>query len=340
MKKTLVVLIAVLLVIGMAACSTPGTTAESSAPASQTTEQAAQTSAETPSDSSETSYKIGALWCTMAAPSVKVGDEGASTKAAELGIEYVGLDAEFDVQKQADQAMNLLSQGVDGIIVNPIDQTSFIPTAKTIYEAGIPLVCFAQRFADPGMDYCICYVGGDEIKVGEACGESMVEALGADGGTVAIVEGAPGSTPQICRTEGFENIINATDNITIVDKQGCNWDRAEALAITEDFLTKYPDLNGIFCHDDNMGIGVYQAVKDAGKLDQIKLVFFNGTKEVIDLVKTGEVYSTITQPVRWGGGKCVEALADYLNGNSVDEWYPDENTPVTIENAATAIPEW
>ena len=337
MKKILVVIVTVLLLVGMVACS-------QESPADNTDTASADTSSDASDVSDDTTDNdeplvIRALWCTMAAPSVKAGDEGAAAMAKELGVDYLGLDAEFDVQKQVDQAMNLISQGVDGIILNPIDQTSYGAVVKAIEDAGIPLVVFAQRLEESAMESVISYVGGDEVAVGEACGRSMEEALGGSG-NVVIVEGAPGSAPQIGRTQGFENIINANPNITILEKQGCPWDREEALAITEDFLTKYDNIDGIFCHDDHMGLGVYEAVKAAGKLDEIKLVFFNGTKEVIDLVKAGEVYSTITQPIRWGGGKSVEALVDYINGREVEAWYPDYNEPITIENADSVQPEW
>ena len=94
------------------------------------------------------------------------------------------------------------------------------------------------------------------------CAQSMVDYFKGDPCNLVIIEGAAGSFPGIHRTDGFYEAIKGHDNFNVLAAQYCEWDRPTAQATMEDFITRYGDeLNAVYAHDDNMAIGVIQALR-------------------------------------------------------------------------------
>jgi ribose transport system substrate-binding protein len=284
--------------------------------------------------------RVGVLWCTLAAPAVQDGAQAAKKRADELGIELISLDAQLDAQKQSDQALNLIAQKVDAIILNPVDAKSLVPAAKKIAEAKIPLIVEGMRLDESGQQYMTSFVGGDELAVGRFAGNAMVQALGPKGGKVVIVEGALGSDPQIYRTKGFEEEIGKVKSIAIIDKQSSSWDRAKAMAVMEDFLIKYSDIAGVWVHDDNMAMGVVEAIKAAGKTGKIKVISYNGNRDGVAAVKNGEIYATAVQPIEWEGRTDIDAAVAAVKGEMVKKWYKDSLELITKDNVGQFNPQW
>ena len=132
MKKLIALLLALVMIIGLVACGAK--------------EEAAPEAA--PEAAADDEIFIGWIACDFSAPSVARSREGAEDKAAELGIKIVTLDSAGDVQKEADNALNLLSQGVDGIIIEPNDMAAFVPITQQIKDEGVPLIVFCQEFEE------------------------------------------------------------------------------------------------------------------------------------------------------------------------------------------------
>lgn len=332
MKKLLATIISFGIVLGLTGCGSLATSETTAAAAKSDSTTVATASQETKT------LKVGVLYCLLSAPAVKVFAQGIEDKAKELGVELVELDGEWNAQKQTDQLESLIAQDVDAIILNPVDSKSIIPAVKKAFDAGIPVVMGAMNIDPEGKDYVVSYVGADEIDVGRAAGELMKQALGDEGGKVVIVEGQAGTAPQMDRTKGFEEAI-AGSNIEIVGKLPGEFDKAKAMAVTEDALTKYKDLKGIFAQDDTMCVGVVQAMKAMGKTgDDIKVVSFNGSKAGADMVKSGDIVGTAVQPLVKEGSISLQVAVDAANGKAVDAWYKDVIEPITKENVDSYDP--
>lgn len=277
---------------------------------------------------------IGVSYCLMSAPAVKVFAQGVEAEAKELGIEVIELDGEWDAAKQADQVNTFISQKVDGIVLNPCDGTSLVSAAKAGSDAGIPVVTGAMNIDESGYDYIKTFVGPDDADVGRAAAKSMMEALGEAGGKVAIIEGTAGSSAQVNRTAGFEEVV-AGSNIEVVAKNSADYDEATAMSIAEDLLTKYPDLKGVFCHDDTMASGCVQAMKELGyNGDDVKVVGYGGSAKGASLVEEGYMVATAVQPLVNEGRGCIKALVKAINGEDLSIWYKDEITPLDASNVA------
>lgn len=358
MKKFIAILMASVMVLSLAACgggaaaTAPAAEAapaaevakEEAAPAGSTVEVNAadgQVVNPNPTTKDDKDLFIGWISCDYSAPSVARSREGAEAKAKELGIKFVNLDSEGDVQKEADNALNLMSQGVDGIIIEPNDMAAFLPTAQKLKEAGIPVIVFCQDFEDENKDLRVCYVGCDDYQCGVVAGEDAIKCLGDEGGKVVCVEGAVGSTPQVQRHNGFHDVVDKVDNIEVLDEQCSPWDRQKAVEIMEDYITRFgDDIDLVFAHDDNLAIGAVEALKAAGLNGKIPVIGYNGMSQAFDLIKSGDMFATLIQPLYKDGTIAVQAMYDYLKGNPIAPAYYDDMVDVYKENVDQLQPEW
>lgn len=334
MKKILALVLSVLMLLSLVACASEPAATE---PAKPGASEPAATQPAAPADD----IVIGWIACDFSAPSVARSREGAEAKAAELGIKVITLDSAGDVQKEADNALNLMSQGVDGIIIEPNDMAAFVPIAQQLKQAGIPLIVFCQEFEEQYQDLRICYVGCKDYDCGVFAGQEAIRCLGEEGGNVVIVNGMIGSTPQVQRGKGFRDALEGHDNIVILEEQCSPWDRAKAVEIMEDFITRYgEDIDLVYAMDDNLAIGAVEALRSAGLNGKIPVIGYNGMSDAFDLIKSGEMYSTLIQPLYWGGGVAVQAMYDHLTGKEIEPAYYDTMVNVTAENVDELEPEW
>jgi len=282
---------------------------------------------------------IGVSYCQLSAPAVKVFAQGIREKADELGIDLVEVDASWDAQKQTDQMNTFIAQKVDAIVLNPVDSSSIVPVVKKAYEAGIPVVMGAMNIDESGQDYVVSYVGADEEDVGRAAGLLLKKHFGSGKYSVAIVEGVAGSDPQIKRTRGFEDAIKGS-GLKVVAKVPGDFDKAKAMTVTEDLLMRFPDLDGIWVHDDTMCVGVVQAMKSMGYTGKdIAVVSYNGSKLGAEMVKSGDIIGTAVQPLVVEGSTSIQVAYDAAKGKQVDKWYKDVIEPITIDNVDSYNPE-
>ena len=108
---------------------------------------------------------------------------------------------------------------------------------------------------------------------------------------------------------------------------------AQAMSATDDLITTYPDLSIIYAQDDTMALGAIEAIKAAGKMDQIKVFGLgymgDASKEAL---LAGELFGTCTQSPSWEGVTALDVAMDVIDGKEVEEWYMTECLPVTKDN--------
>ena len=92
--------------------------------------------------------------------------------------------------------------------------------------------------------------------------------------------------------------------------------------------------------DDNLAIGAVEALRSAGLSGKIPVIGYNGMSDAFELIKSGEMYSTLIQPLYWGGGVAVQAMYDHLTGKEIEPAYYDTMVNVTAENVDELEPEW
>lgn len=326
MKLSLVFIAMISLLIVAAGCGKSNQAVPANSSGGNTSEpgkQSSSSASSAPSPESKRQYKIGSLRFAFDIPAEQAIITGQKAAAEKFGVKLIIEDGQGNAQTQMKQALNLITQQVDAVIISPVDPIGIIPAVKKFHEAGIPVITAALDVAPEGKQYVASLVGPDNIAVGKAAAQLMKEAVGKDGGKVVIIQGAKGSQMEIDRTKGFKDELQGS-NIEVVDEQASPWDRKKALSIMQDFITKYPDLKGVFGQDDNLAMGAVQAIKQAGKVGEIQVVGYNGTKEALQAIDEGAMYGTGSQPLIWEGEMDVKVAIDAIEGKPVEKWYKDE----------------
>ena len=109
----------------------------------------------------------------------------------------------------------------------------------------------------------------------------------------------------------------------------------------EDYITRFgDDIDLVFAHDDNLAIGAVEALKAAGLNGKIPVIGYNGMSQAFDLIKSGDMFATLIQPLYKDGTIAVQAMYDYLKGNPIAPAYYDDMVDVYKENVDQLQPEW
>ena len=277
-------------------------------------------------------YVIGISVSGFQAPYFKALIAAAEEEAKKQGVELKILDAEWDAQKQASQVESLIAQKCDAIEIIPCDSKAIIPSMKKVKEANIPLFVVNTQHDAEAEDLIVTFIGASMEDEASMAADSVKKVLGDKGGKVVMIEGAAGSFPAIHRSSGFLDAIKDSPNIEVIANQNAGWDRAQAQKVMEDFLTRYPEIDMLYAHDDNMAIGAIQAIKAAGRQDKIKVVSISGTIEGYASVKAGEMVSTVSQPPDWEGKSSVEYAVKFLKGEKLEKWIKTPIAQVTQDN--------
>jgi ABC-type sugar transport system substrate-binding protein len=225
------------------------------------------------------------------------------------GITLIESDGENSAPKQTGDVEAAVIQGVDGIIISPIDAVAMAPALAAAVEAGIPVVTIDRRV--DGVDGILSHVGADNVIGGEAQGQLIVDTF-PDGANIINLQGQPGSSPAIDRNQGVHNVLDSmSDTYVFVAEQTANFSRTEAVTVTEALLAGLdvtPDV--IVAANDDMALGALQVVSEQG-LD-IAIIGFDALPEALGSVRDGGLLATIEQ---FPGGQsrgAVQALVGFL----------------------------
>ncbi len=261
-------------------------------------------------------FKIGFSISTLNNPFFVTLNDGAEAKARELDAELMVVDAQDDASKQASDIEDLIQQGVDLIMINPVDSEAVTAAVESANAAGIPVIT-VDRSASGGE--VVSHIASDNKAGGEMAGEFLVSLVG-DGAKVAELEGVPGSSAARERGEGFNAV--AGSSLDVVAKQTANFNRSEGLTVMENILQSNPDVTGVFAHNDEMALGALEAIEAAGK--DITVVGFDATDDAVQAVEEGRLAGTVAQKPQLIGEMAVETAVKSLNGEEVEASIPVE----------------
>ena len=222
------------------------------------------------------------------------------------GIKIMAADGQNRVPKQTADVESAIIQGVDGIIISPIDVNAMAPALQQAIDAGIPVVT-VDRYVG-GVPDIYAHVGADNVKGGEAQARLIMEMF-PSGATIVNLQGQPGASPAIDRNKGLHNILDGNSKYKIVSEQTANWSRDQGMSVTENILTGLsspPDV--INAANDDMALGAMEAVKARGL--NVKILGFDALPEAIAAVRDGSLMATVEQ---FPGGQSKTALNLLVN---------------------------
>lgn len=219
------------------------------------------------------------------------------------GVKLVMVDAQSDVQKQFSQVENFIAQKVDAIILNPCELEASTPAVDRIKSAGIPLVLVNQVTKSAGD----AYIGSNDFDAGRIAMEAIAKKLNGQGG-VLMLHGIMGTSAQLQREAGAKEIFAKYPGLKLVDHQTASWDRAKAMALTENWIQAHKGkFSAVFAHNDEMAMGALLALERAGMKKDVTVIGIDAIAQALTAVKEGRLDATVFQDAVGQGKGSVDA---------------------------------
>ncbi|WP_130835398.1 sugar ABC transporter substrate-binding protein [[Erwinia] mediterraneensis] len=239
-------------------------------------------------------------------------------------------DAKNDVSQQLQQVQNFIGQGVDAIIVNPVDTDAVKPIMDQAKKAGVPLVFVNRRPAAELTDK-MAFVGSDSELAGRLQMEALAKAMNGKG-NVAILLGDLANESTRARTKGVEAVVAKYPDIKIVQKQTAKFMRNDAVDVVSNWMTAGDDINAIASNNDEMAIGALQAL---GKNpNNVLIAGVDGTPDALQMIKNGKMVATVFQDAKGQGEGAVQTAIKLAKGEQVQKVVDIPFQLITKENYA------
>ena len=298
MKKILSVLLALTMVLALAACGGSSAPAATEAPAAAAPAAPAATEAAAPAEEADGPIVVGFA---------QVGHESdwrtANTKnyqevfSAENGYDLVFVDCDNDNAVQIEAVRTSIQQGVDYIILAPIQSAGWESVLQEAKDAGIPvIVADRQVDADPSM--YDAFLGTDTSVEGRLAGNWLAEYLNGAEANILVIEGTVGSSAAIGRTEGFNAVAAEHPEWKILDSQSGDFTQTGGQEVMESFIKSYNgQFNVVVCQNDNEAYGAMDAMDAAGITygigGDVIIISYDATHDGLKYTLEGKIHCNV-----------------------------------------------
>lgn len=275
---------------------------------------------------------IGFSQATQQSPFYVELGEGVKLAAEEAGATLEYVDANGDITKQNNDIEDLLTRGVDVLLINPVDPQGIAPSLASAKAAGVPVVT-----VDRPAEGAVAHVGRDNVAMGQLVGEAVKEALGDEGGKIIEIQGDAGGTVAIDRSEGFHQAFEGVDNVTFVEGPYAEYVRANAVSAMQDLLQANPDVNVVYAHNDDMALGALQVLQENGR-DDVLVAGVDGLMEAVTAIAETDQYiaTALNDPIDLGSVAAQTALT-VAEGGDVESEIDAGTELVSKDNAADYV---
>jgi simple sugar transport system substrate-binding protein len=258
--------------------------------------------------------------------------------ADQLDANLIFSDAQQKQENQISAIRACIQQDVDVIALPPVVEDGWDAVLTEAKNANIPVI-IVDRSVSADTSLYAAHIGSDMVLEGKRAAAEFNKQF-PDGASILELSGTTGSGAAVGRAEGFREDLN--DNITILDSQTGNFTRAEALPVMQAFLQKYTpgeDFQGIFIHNDDMGIGAIEALKAAGvKPGDLFIVSVDGTRGGFQAMVDGWFQADVEcNPLL--GPQVFDMALSLMNGETIDREVLTNETVYYPDNAAELLPE-
>jgi ribose transport system substrate-binding protein len=255
--------------------------------------------------------KMAVVISTLNNPWFVVLKDAAKTRAEELGYEADVFDSQNDTNKEADHFDTIITARYAAILFNPTDAKGSISNVKRAKEAAIPTFCMDREIAQN--DIAVSQILSNNYEGCVILGQYFVKKLNKKGTYVELL-GILGDNNTWARSNGFHSVVDKYPDVKMVAKETGEFDRTVANDKMDMLLQKHPDIDAVFCGNDAMATGAYEAIKAAGKADKIMVFGFDGAQDVVDSIREGKIVATGMQFPKVMAQKAAEMADEYIKG--------------------------
>ena len=235
------------------------------------------------------------------------GTEKADAERADITVEFRLGDGTAAAQKRI--LDDLLAKGVDGIAISPVDPAN---QTAMLDDAAQKTLVFTHD-SDAPASKRECYVGTDNVAAGRQAGE-LIKSVLPNGGKIMLFVGQIDARNAQERLQGIKETIAGT-KIDILDVRTDDTDRVRAKANVAETLVAHPDVAALVGLWSYNGPAILNAVKDANKVGQVKIVCFDEEDETLAGVKEGSIFATVVQQPYEFGYQSVKLMAQIIKGD-------------------------
>lgn len=290
---------------------------------------------------------IGDLVVGFAQVGAESGWRTANTKDIQdtfkdEGIELKFSDAQQKQENQIKAIRSYIQQQVDYIAFSPVVETGWDAVLQEAKDAGIPVVLTDRAVDSEDTSLYETFLGSDFVKEGQKAGLWVLDEYKDATEPVNIIqlEGTTGSAPAIDRAEGFADTIRQNANLKVVASQTGDFTRAGGKQVTEALLKSNPDVDLIYAHNDDMGLGAIEAVEAAGLVPgkDIKIVTIDAVHDGMQALADGKI-NFIVECSPLLGAQLVDVIKTLNDGGTVEKRIITDETTFTQEQAVEALPD-
>ena len=285
-------------------------------------------------------YEVGSMVWNTSNPFYSNFIKGQEVTAECLGIDLDLQNGQGDLGTQVAVVQQFIAQGKDLIIVTPGDVEGIVPVILEANAAGIPVIAANNKVGE-GAEV-VTFVGANDYEFGRIQGEMLLQELGEEA-KVGLILGALGTSAQVLREQGLTDFLVDHPGLEIIVKQTANWDNAQALAVTQDWLTRFPagEITAIIDQGPE-GVSGAQWASENGRTD-VKFFLGDYPADVKTAIADGIVVGTVNQDPYPQGVGAIEYAHYWLSGQQDKVERPNHYLPlpiVTIENVDEYPAAW
>ena len=236
------------------------------------------------------------------------GTEKAAKEIPGIEVEF-RIPADGTAAEQQRQVDDLLAKGIHGIAISPVDPANQTPMLNRAASQSLVVT----QDSDAPNSNRVCYIGTDNVAAGRQAGELLKEAL-PQGGNIMVFVGVLDAANAQQRYQGLKEALEGS-NIKIIDVRTDNTDRVRAKSNAADTLVNNADIAGMVGLWSYNGPAILSAVREANKVDKVKIIAFDEEDLTLEGVKDGSIYATVVQQPFEFGFRSMELMAKYLNGD-------------------------
>lgn len=254
-------------------------------------------------------------------------------KAAEMGAKVRITEADGDERLQISQAEQLIAEGVNVLVIVPVNGDTASEIVDIAHKAGIKVLSYDRLVRNSDLDY---YVSFDSIMVGQIQGKAMLKAV--SNGEIAYVGGSQKDNNAILFRDGVMNVlkdkVNSKEVSLIMDKYSDDWKPDKAYENVKEMLTTNKDkIKGIICANDGTAYGAIEALKEVGLDGKIPVTGQDADLKACQRIVEGKQLMTVYKPVKEIAEKAAEVAVNIAENKSV-------STNSTIDNGYKKVPSY
>lgn len=272
------------------------------------------------------------FWKSIHAGSNKAAQE-LTAQGEQIDVIWKGPLREDDREQQIQVVEGFTTQGVNGIVLAPLDNRALVRPVAEAQRAGVPTVII-----DSGLesDDIVSFVATDNRKGGSLAAERMGQLLNGKG-KVLVLRYAEGSASTTEREEGFLETIKKFPDIQLVSTdQYAGATRDTAKRASENLLNRFgDDVQGIFTPNESSTAGMLLALQDIGKAGKVSFVGFDTSQTFIDAINTNQLHGIVVQNPFNMGYLGVKTMVDSLLGRPVNKKIDTGVMLVTKDNMSS-----